>query len=104
MKLTMNIEYDNFFEKLVEYVPEFRTEFQEDVRLHGEVINHVFMGDFFAFVMAAFQRSRSRDRLNDDIVRRSLSFLENAMGSPDPRVRELIGVSFLEGIENVPGY
>ena len=62
--------------------------------LYEEPLNHVFLGSFVRFLDDAVSHGHV------DVLRRSIGFLEVAMGSPDDRVVELIAVSF---VENLPG-
>ncbi len=103
LRFTLDLEaiaYGNFFELLVRAVPEFRPIFQEDIEIYDEVINHVFMGDFYPFVLEEFGAALSggpdADR-HRDVVTRSLGFLEAALAGGDPDIETLISISFLEG-------
>ncbi len=103
------IDYDGFFPLLLQRVPEFRHTFDEDIALYGSVINHVFMGDLYEFILQSYKKhlSHTDNEGSLQVVRRALGFLEEAMGSHDERVPNLISVSFLEGLppeDGIPGF
>jgi RNAse (barnase) inhibitor barstar len=87
------IAYETVHEDLVAAVPEFRPVLEEHlVDQDGAVLPHVLFSDLTRFVLSARQRG------DDEDVARSLAFLERAAHSDDSRVRNLVGVSFVENI------
>src|SRR5688572_27913597 len=89
---------ENFFEAFVSFVPEFEPLLREHVSDNAQVLPHVLMGDVTRFVesylctpAAAPLSSAARG-----VLARVIAVLEVCMRSPDPRLQELVSVSFLE--------
>ena len=80
-----------FVEHLVARVPELATVRDEHIRAIGEVFPHMILPDVARFITA-----RSQDVHLVDAV---LGFLEEAMDTQEEYIVELIGVSFLEGMD-----
>lgn len=60
----------------------------------GEVLPHVFMADVTRWLVGRFIKAGDSDALLGDI----LGFMENAFGSDEEQVQELLAVSFLENL------
>ena len=93
MRCVGELTYDTLDAVLVDAIPEFRSALDEHLRDHdGEVFQHVLLGDFTRFVLAA------RDRGDHALVDRCLAVLELAAQSPRPRMTNLVAVSFVENV------
>jgi hypothetical protein len=79
-------------DELLVAVPEFRETFDEHVADYG-VLPHVLFGDLTRFVLAA------HDRHDEDLERRSLSFLDHALRDGDKDVQNLVAVAFVENVD-----
>jgi hypothetical protein len=100
------ITNENFFEVLLLRIPEFKSIYDEHVKDNRELLNHVLMGDFTRFVISAFRSTREPTVTVTEqttLFRRCLGFLEEAMTSEDPSVRNLVRVSFLENLHQAGG-
>jgi hypothetical protein len=86
------IVYETVHEDLVAEAPEFGPVVEEHRAFHDGVLQHVLFGDLTRFVLSA------RERGDSAVVGRSLAFLERANQSDDQRLRELVGVSFVENV------
>ena len=87
------VTYDGIAQEVVAVVPEFAPVVDEHLRVFdGEILPHVLFGDFTRFVLAAYSDC------NPELVGRCLDFLEGALDSPDPRVGNLVAVSFVENV------
>ena len=93
--------YDTIFQQILDQVPDFAQVYQDHVDLNDKVLPHVLMGDLTRFVVeqadqaAARGTSATQTERNLDTI---LRILELGMGSQDPRLQELISVSFLENL------
>jgi hypothetical protein len=95
------LDYHTFFPELIKSVPEFapfyKAELAEEL---GELLPHPMMGEVARFCLQlyrqSFEDSKSTGEEARKVVAKILAFLEQAMGSADERVPELISVSFLE--------
>lgn len=70
-----------------------------------ELLPHVLMGDFTRFVFDAYRKSMSSTEDAKEwhqVVYGSLELMEQAIGSADPMLQELIAVSFVENL--TPSY
>ena len=94
------LSYETVLNRLLAEVPELRPLYDEHLHDNDEALPHVFLGEVTRYVM---QLVRELDQTHDlnflDPLARVLSFLENAMISPDTRVQELVSVSFLENLD-----
>ena len=86
------LRYNEVEAALATAIPEFRPAIGEHVEVYGELLPHVLFGDLTRFVLAA------RARQDQELVQRSLAFLEDAMREGDQGVRDLVAVSFVENI------
>jgi len=78
---------------LVEAVPEFAATLDEHVKTFDELLPHVLFGDLTAFVTAAHKAGE------DELVKRCLEFLDDALTHGDPKVANLVHVSFVENTQ-----
>jgi hypothetical protein len=87
------IAYTSVIDALRERVPEFGPSIDDAITSdEGEVLPHVIFGDLTRFVLSA------RARGDDELVARSLSFLEEAIRDGDGMVVNLVQVSFVENV------
>ena len=87
------MRYSEVIPRLVAHIPEFEPVYREHVEdYEGEVLAHLVFADLARFVLAAYERS---DRA---LVRRCLSFLEQALVAGDDATQNLVVVSFIENI------
>jgi hypothetical protein len=85
--------YSSIIDVLRERIPEFGPSIDESIGIdEGEVLPHVIFGDLTRFVLGA------RDRGDDQVVRRCLDFLDEALRDGDPLVQNLVQVSFVENV------
>lgn len=90
---TTDLTYGGVVPTLIEVVPELRDALDEHIRDNDEILPHVFFGCVMVpFVLNAWKHGRA------DALARCLAFLDAAMASPDPSLRELVAVSFVEAV------
>jgi hypothetical protein len=93
--------YDGLFSKLLTTVPEFLPQYDEHLQDNfGEVLPTLLMGDFARFLTTAHEKSTSGspDSVRwKQLVSSSIDLLDQALGSGDERLEQLI-LSFLEDI------
>jgi hypothetical protein len=82
-------------ELLRDRVAGFKPVYEEHLRDYDEVLPHVLLGELVRFI---------RTRLKEDgpqshDAREAMLLLEAAMASPDPKLSELVSVSFLENLD-----
>ena len=82
-----------FVARLLEVVPELRSEYEEHIEDNDELLPHVFMGAVTRFAIAKTVEGR-----NQPALQRLLAFLEEQANSGSDSIRELIGVSFVENL------
>jgi hypothetical protein len=83
----------------VSEVPDFRGEYDEHIDSHGELLDHVLMGDVTRFIIRTYRESlSSASDLSSELLKAMLSMLEAGIESDSPYLQELIGVSFLENL------
>lgn len=87
-----SITYDSIPESLVEAIPEFRPVVEEHITYYDEVLQHVLFGDFTRFVL---EQEHNKD---EELVRRCLAFLDQAVRSGDELTENLVAVSFVENV------
>lgn len=87
-----DLTYDAIHGALVAAVPECRPVLEEHVEFYGEVFPHVLFGDLTRFILSQRQQGV------DEVVAKSLAFLEDAAQSNDPLVENLVAVSFVENV------
>ena len=86
------ISYDDVIEHLLEQLPEFRAEVEDHIQFNEGLLPHVLFGDLTRFVL------RAREQGRDDVVRRALEFLDEALRHGDEQVDNLVSVSFVENV------
>jgi hypothetical protein len=106
------LTYNSFVPQLLMEIPEFKTIYDEHITDFDEVLPHVLMGAFTRFLVDAYKKSKLPDangQAYKQVVDRSLSFMERAIGNGDLGVQNLVIVSFLENLrpweqEDLPVY
>jgi hypothetical protein len=93
------VTYEAFFDHLLQAVPEYRAVYDADARHYGEVLPHVFLGAFTAWLTAVAAEGPAE---GNDVLRRAVAFLDNAFIIGDDRVLELIALSFVENLAGPP--
>jgi hypothetical protein len=83
-----------FVERLVAEVPALQPLLSEHLDFNHELLAHVLFGDVTRFVVSGFAEHPERRRDADKI----LILLEEALGSPDEDVQNLVSVSFCENL------
>jgi hypothetical protein len=91
----MTLAYESIAEELRARVPGFERVYDEHVRDYDEVLPHVLLGDLVRFLDAEL---RTRGPASH-AAREAVSLMEEALASDDPRLQELVVVSFLENLE-----
>jgi hypothetical protein len=89
------VTYEAFFDDLLGAVPEYRAAYDADVRHYGELLPHVILGAFTAWLAGIATQGLDN---GNDVLRRAVTFLERAFTIGDDRVVELIAVSFVENL------
>jgi hypothetical protein len=89
------IDYDTLPRLLRAAVPGFERVFDEHLADYDEVLPHVLLGDLVRFLGAEVQLRGAQS----PVVTGAMELLERAMGSGDPRVAELLSVSFVENLD-----
>jgi len=87
--------YDTFPQQLRISVPGFDRVYDEHVLDNDEVLPHVLMGDLVRFLLDDVQVHGA----GSPVLRAAMALLESAMGSPDPKLQEVVAVSFLESLD-----
>jgi hypothetical protein len=87
--------YDSFPENLRASVPGFERVYDEHLADYDELLPHVLLGDLVRFLSneVALHGPESA------ALRQAMLLLEQAMASADPRLEELVAVSFLENLD-----
>jgi hypothetical protein len=88
-------DYDDFPHRLRAEVPGFDRVFDEHVRDNGEILTHLLLGDFVRFLSDQVRAHGAESAA----LPTALELIERAIDSPDPKLQELIVVSFLENLE-----
>jgi len=89
------LTYETLPLELRDRVPGFDAIYAEHVRDYDEVLPHVLLGDLVRYLEAEVRAQGPESA----VLRPALSLLEAAMSAPDPRLQELIAVSFLENLD-----
>lgn len=89
------ITYDSFADQLRREVPGFEHVYNEHVADYDQVLPHVLLGDLVRFL----SREVELHGATSAALRQAMSLLEGGMGSRDPRLQELVAVSFLENLD-----
>jgi hypothetical protein len=87
--------YESFAAELCAVVPGFDRVYDEHVADYDEVLPHVLLGDLGRFLSneVAVHGPQSA------ALKQAMDALEQGMQSDDPRLEELIAVSFLENLD-----
>lgn len=96
-----------FVSELVRTVPELSSRLSEHLSDYDELLPHVFMGAVTQFVMELNSQASKNPGANAAdglVVDRIVACLERGMKTGDERVQELIGVSFLENLDQTDPY
>jgi hypothetical protein len=86
---------ETLINRLVADVPALQPVYNEHVANNDELLTYVFLADVARFVMAALTGAKPEHR--SDAVR-VLGLLEDAIGSDDPDVVNLVAVGFVESL------
>jgi 3-hydroxybutyryl-CoA dehydrogenase len=89
------LSYENLPAQLRARVPGFERVYDEHVGDYGTVLPHVLLGDLVRFLAGEVQASGADSVAADEAVR----LMEQAAASGDPRLAELVSVSFLENLD-----
>ena len=93
--------YDTFPDHLCTVVPGFARVYDEHVADYDEVLPHVLLGDLVRFLSKEVEVHGAESAA----LKEAMALLERGMESPDPRLQELVAVSFLENLEpEAPGF
>jgi hypothetical protein len=91
-----DLTYDTFAARLRHEVPGFEHVYDEHVADYDEVLPHVLLGDLVRFLSREIEVRGAQSVA----VRQAMSLLEEGMGSGEPRLQELVAVSFLENLDS----
>jgi hypothetical protein len=89
------LTYQNILEVLRTSVPGLAQLYEEHLAKYDEPLPHVLFGDLVRFL-------EQEVRLNgpySPVLAQAIGVLERAMGSQDPKLQELVAVSFIENLE-----
>jgi hypothetical protein len=87
--------YDSFPAKLRADVSGFDRVYDEHVADYDELLPHVLLGELVRFLSSEVALHGAEATA----VRQAMPLLEQAMGSGDERLEELVAVSFLENLD-----
>lgn len=90
-----SFKYDTFAEKFRALVPGFDRVYDEHVADYAQVLPHVLFGDLVRF-LSSEAASRGAKSV---ALKQAMLLLEGGMGCEDPRVQELVAVSFLGNLD-----
>ena len=89
------ITYTAIEQRLLNELPQFRAAFRDELE-DSSGLPHVVFGWLTSFVVKEYQKGLTGPGTP---FSRALSFLEEAMGSKDVEVQNLVWVSFLENLD-----
>jgi hypothetical protein len=91
----IGLTYDTFADQFRALVPGFDRIYDQHLADYAQVLPHVLFGDLARFLSSevALQGAGSM------ALKQAMLLLEAGMGSQDPRVQELVAVSFLENLD-----
>ena len=89
------LDFAGFPEQLRAQVPGFDRIYDEHLRDYDEVLPHVLVGELVRFLS---DQARHHGE-HSDALRQAMDLLEQGMSSADPRLQELVAVSFLENLD-----
>ncbi len=87
--------YETFADDLCVTIPGFHLVYKEHIEDYDQVLPHVLLGDLVRFLIAEVELHGDASAA----VKPAMLLLERAMGSQDPRIQELVAVSFLENLD-----
>jgi hypothetical protein len=90
-----SLDFTNFSETLRVQVPGFDRVFREHIQDYDEVLPHVLVAELARFLSADVQKSGSLSAA----LPPAMDILERGMASNDPKLQELVAVSFLENLD-----
>ncbi len=90
-----DLTYETFADGLCATIPGFHLLYEEHIRDYDEVLPHVLLGDLVRFLTAEVESHGDASAA----VKPAMVLLERAMGSREPRIQELVAVSFLENLD-----
>jgi hypothetical protein len=90
-----DITYDSFSDQLRAAVPGFDRVYDEHLADNGEILPHVLLGALVRFLSGDVELCGA----GSTALKHALPLLERGMSSRDPRVQELVAVSFLENLD-----
>lgn len=91
----MDFTYARFPEQLRAHVPGFDHIYDEHIRDYDEVLPHVLLGDLVRFLLDTVRVQGTRNAA----LHEAMILLERGMGSADPKLQELVAISFLENLD-----
>ena len=95
------ITQDNLAQALLEAVPELRPVYDEHMEDNfGDFLGHIFFGDVTRFAGGLLKKLDGSDSVKaKENLTRLVNFCEEAMGSGDDYVQNVISLSFIENID-----
>lgn len=90
-----DINFTVFPKLLREQIPGFDRLYDEHVRDYDEVLSHVLVGELVRFLSDQVRRHGD----SCAALGPAMDLLEQGMGSTDPKLQELVAVSFLENLD-----
>ena len=93
------LAYKNIFDVIANRIPGFSPAIREHVDFYDELLPHVLMGDFTRYLSALCCGPAASQLQQSTQCREALNILETALNSPDPKLRELVAVSFVENLD-----
>lgn len=91
----MDLTYNSFPDQLRTTVPGFDRVYDEHIVDHDEVLPHILLADLVRFLSSEVELHGAKSKA----LRQAMPLLERGMNSRDPRVQELVAVSFLENLD-----
>lgn len=91
-----SLDFAGFPEQLRAQVPGFDRICDEHLHDCDETLPHLLVGELVRFLSDEVRRHGERS----NALRQAMALLEQGMGSADPRLQELVAVSFLENLDS----
>ena len=91
----MTDAYSRFPARLRAAVPSFAELFDEHLAANGEVLPHVLLGELVRHLSSEAVQHGSTSLA----LRQAIELLDVTINDPDPRLQELVVVSFLENLD-----
>lgn len=89
------LDYEHFAELLRAQVTGFDRIYDQHVRDYDQVLPHVLLGDLVRFLSDEVRIHGEGSKA----LCEAMDLLERGMGSADPKLQELVAVSFLENLD-----